>query len=337
MAELRLFDARDDRRGVSGDVLDQAVQWMTMLQSGMAGQEDLDACRRWRMAHPDNELAWQRLEQLRGDVRQGTSDLPAPVARGVLARSARTHGRRQAVKWMVGALGIGTIGLVAMGRGPVTLPQLTADYSTGVGERQRVVLPDGSELMLNTGSAVDVAFEQGQRVVVLQQGEIHIQTAGGVHAQPFVVRAGQADITPLGTRFAVRRFDSGDLRVAVREGAVSLRQASAHAGHVVHAGQQGGFQASGWTGAQPLADLSDSWVDGALVVERMALADFLEELGRYRRGIVRCDPAVARLQVSGAFLLSRTDAILDDLAAILPITVRRLTPYWVMLSPATQA
>jgi transmembrane sensor len=65
----------------------------------------------------------------------------------------------------------------------------------------------------------------------------------------------------------------------------------------------------------------------------MRLADLLDELGRYRAGVLRCHPGVAGLTVSGAFPLRDTDASLRLLQETLPVTVSRLTGYWVTVEP----
>ena len=61
----------------------------------------------------------------------------------------------------------------------------------------------------------------------------------------------------------------------------------------------------------------------------MPLADLVAELARYRRGVLRCDPAVAHLRASGLYSLRDTDRALDSLARALPVRVRRLSPWWV--------
>jgi transmembrane sensor len=79
---------------------------------------------------------------------------------------------------------------------------------------------------------------------------------------------------------------------------------------------------------EPLDAGAQAWVDGLLIAERMPLGQVLAQLDRYRRGVLRCDPAVAALQVSGSFSLDRPDASLDLLASVLPIRVQRVFGYW---------
>jgi len=70
-----------------------------------------------------------------------------------------------------------------------------------------------------------------------------------------------------------------------------------------------------------------------LLAQRMRLADLLDELGRYRRGVLRCHASVAALTVSGAFPLRDTDASLRLLQETLPVKISSLTGYWVTVEP----
>ena len=69
-----------------------------------------------------------------------------------------------------------------------------------------------------------------------------------------------------------------------------------------------------------------------LAARNWRLADLVAELARYRRGFLRCDPAVAELRVSGAFPVNDTDAGLRLLEKTLPVRIHRITPYWVTVA-----
>ena len=87
----------------------------------------------------------------------------------------------------------------------------------------------------------------------------------------------------------------------------------------------------------PLATVSfsaDAWTQGLLIAERTPLVEVLEQLDRYRRGVLRCDPAVAGLQVSGSFSLDQPEASLDLLAKVLPVRVQRVFGYLATVVPA---
>jgi len=60
----------------------------------------------------------------------------------------------------------------------------------------------------------------------------------------------------------------------------------------------------------------------------------IEALRPYRPGVLRLDPAIAQLRVSGLFRLDNPQQVLDTLARTLPIRIARHTDLWVTLSPA---
>jgi transmembrane sensor len=81
----------------------------------------------------------------------------------------------------------------------------------------------------------------------------------------------------------------------------------------------------------PIDDYVDAWSKGFFYARNMRLQDFLNELSRYRFGILRCDPAVADLRISGTFQINNTDQILSALPYTLPVSVRYQTAYWVSI------
>ncbi len=61
--------------------------------------------------------------------------------------------------------------------------------------------------------------------------------------------------------------------------------------------------------------------------------EVIATLSRYRNGVLRCDPAVAGLRLSGTFPLKNTDAILNVIAQTLPVKIQSITRYWINISP----
>ena len=84
-------------------------------------------------------------------------------------------------------------------------------------------------------------------------------------------------------------------------------------------------------GCTQSAEEAPAWQRGQLVAERMTVADFAGELARYRHGLVRYQPEVAGLRVTGVFSLTDTDRALDALARALPVRVRHYTPLWIRI------
>lgn len=76
---------------------------------------------------------------------------------------------------------------------------------------------------------------------------------------------------------------------------------------------------------------ASSWTEHRLIAERQPLGEFVAQLSRYRPGVLRCDPAVADLLLTGVFPLRNTNAILAALERSLPVQVRTVTRYWVTI------
>ncbi|MCY1507042.1 Protein FecR [compost metagenome] len=309
-------------------ILKEAAGWLVRMQSENLSVSDRAAFDRWRACSAEHAAAWARAEEML----RGFGQLPPRIA-GDALRRLDSPGRRQAMRALGGVLVLAP----AAWWGARELPwrAWSADARTMTGERRSMELADGTQLVLNTASAVDIDYTPQQRLLWLRTGEILLTTGKDPAPvqRPFIVRTRLGAIRALGTRFMVR--DEGDtVRVAVFEGAVEIRPASAGATPLLlPAGQQTVFNEREARLPAP-ADLSAaSWEQGMLAVRNWALADLVDELGRYRRGVLRCDPAVAALRVSGAFPLSDIGASLRLLESTLPVKVKSITPYWTTVAP----
>jgi transmembrane sensor len=89
-------------------------------------------------------------------------------------------------------------------------------FVTQVGARAIIPLSDGSQIELNTDSAMRVHMGSSRREVWLDRGEAYFEVAHHEDV-PFVVHAGERNVTVLGTRFAIRR-EPDKLTVAVAQG-----------------------------------------------------------------------------------------------------------------------
>jgi transmembrane sensor len=310
----------------------QAAQGFLLLTSGEATPAEQQHWTRWRTADPAHEIAWQRAEL----VSHKFNLLPAALAKPVLGRTVRGGAnRRAAIKTLALLITAAPAGWLAWRASPAS--DWTADLRTATGEQREFSLADGSRILLDTGSAVDVAFDSGLRKIQLRRGAILITTSADPAPQhrPFVVDTAQGRLRALGTRFSVNQ-DEAQTRVAVFEGAVEVRPTHASSSMsaptvVVQAGQHTRFTATGVDGIKTNGPHADDWSRGVLYANNMRLQDFAAELGRYRPGILRCDPAVAELRISGVFQLRDTTPVLESLPQALPVDVLYRTRYWVTL------
>ena len=307
-------------------VLEEAAGWLVRFQSETLSAADRAAFERWRGRSAAHAAAWARVEDMLRSFGQVPPDLGARTL-----RQLERPGRRQALRSVAGLLLLGPAAWLAWRALP--WHEWSADARTATGEQRRMQLADGTRLLLNTATAVDIQYTAEQRVIWLRAGEILLTTGkdpAPVH-RPFIVRTAQGSVQALGTRFMVRDERDG-IRVAVFEGAVAIRPAASDAQRVLRAGQQTVFDAQRIEPESAVDTALVSWEDGMLAARNWRLADLVAELARYRRGFLRCDPAVAELRVSGAFPLNDIDAGLRLLEKTLPVRIQRMTPYWVTVA-----
>ncbi|MGY1487956.1 FecR domain-containing protein [Methylobacillus pratensis] len=315
-------------------VVEEAIRWMVLLQSGQASAEDYDACMRWRQADAQHQTAWDRL----GAVNQQVQQIPPKVAHvtlhdegGTQQRIKAMMQRRQALKLVV--LVGGTAGLFGLGYQKLPWRPLLADYATGVGETRQLALSDGSDIRLNTASALDVDYDANLRLLRFYRGEILFTTghAHGSSDRPFIVDTGHGRVRALGTRFLLREQEDG-IMVSVFEGAVEVAAAGGKA--TVPAGQALFFTRQYLGVAQAVNADSIAWINGVVVARNMPLGALLKELERYRHGAIKCAPEVAEVRISGVFPLNDIDKALEAVSDTLGLAVRRSWFYWTYVGPA---
>ena len=304
------------------DVARQAVEWMLELQAAPASASTCEAWILWKAQHPSHELAWRRIESVRD--RLGGLASTTAVAHATLTTPGSSR-RRHAVKALAVLLFSGGVAWTFEEQLPWR--QWQADFRTDVGNQRRTTLADGTLLMLNTDTAVNVRIGPKERRLQLVSGEIYVATAKDPE-RPFLIETPQGLAQALGTRFTVRSIDDR-ARVAVFEGAVKLTPATLAAPSLVlQAGDAASFTKDAVDAMQSADENSKAWVDGTLVAKSMRLRDFLDELSRYTPHTLSCDPAVAELQVSGSYPVAQVPLILDAVSATLSLEVETVTRFW---------
>jgi transmembrane sensor len=307
--------------------LEQAAEWFTRLQDVDAVSIDQSAWREWLEQREENRWAWAQCQQLQ----QRLHGLPAGLTRRALALAdQQTHSSRRSVLKGL-ALAVGTGMASYSGYRHAQISGWMADYRTETGAQRSLVLPDGSQLVLNTASALDVAFDAHQRCLIIREGEVLITTAADSAGRPFLVQTAQGTVQALGTRFSVRQQDN-QAQVAVFEHQVRITPLAGQP-KVLEAGTQCNFDSRAAGLVQLVTPGQDAWVKGILVANDQRLDSFIAELSRYRAGWLRCSPEVARLRISGAFNLKDTDQALQALTTSLPVRIEQQSRYWVTVLP----
>lgn len=270
---------------------------------------------------PHDELA-QRFQVSRKTIEREVTRAMDLAQDSLGSGTPDRQGRRRSIGALLGLAGIGTSAGVAWQAWREWVPEWQTAFATPAGRIGRLPLPDDSELTLDAESALDVRLFATRREVRLLRGGAYFEVASDA-ARPFVVRAGGARVSVLGTRFAVE-MDAQGVRVAVESGRVSVQVATGAGALELGPGETarvGAAEAPERTPPRP-ADAVAPWRSGWLDFNHTPLAEAAAQLNRYRPGAqVLVDPAVAALPVLARVNIARSNQWLQGLPAVLAVRV----------------
>lgn len=280
-----------------------AAAWLARLHAEDRTAEDVAAFRAWLDRDPENA---SRFEHLTGVWEQvgGLGEIErVPI-------HARAVSRRAVLAGGLGLAAAGGAGLWAL-----ALPD--AAYATALGERRGLKLADGSRLLMNTSTVVEVRFDRGRRRIDLKQGQVLLDVASD--PRPFLVEVSGGVLRTDRGRFDIRSDAeltayfavAGSARVEHGAGAsVSLRS-----GDRLRAGLR---SAPAIDHPEPLDLLA--WQDGRAVFRDTRLADAVREMNRYSNlPLVLVDETVGEERLSGVYRVGDNAAFAKALAMLLPV------------------
>ena len=209
---------------------------------------------------------------------------------------------------------------------------LPKSYQTAHGEQTVAQLPDGTELHLNTDSAVTVRYTRSERVVEIARGQALFTVARDDHRR-FRVAAGNAHVVAVGPRFDSYRRPDATI-VTVVEGSVAVLSGRPPPGATgvppgalrINAGYQVHVDTGG-VSAQPIpVDVQQTvaWLQRKIAFEQRPLGEVADEFNRYGSIPIEIDEASLRaLPISGVFDAYDIDSFVAFLQALDGVRVER--------------
>ena len=359
MSDYSPFQApgTDSADAVAADLYSVAADWHERMDDTKASRSERARFDAWLAADSRHASAFEAMDRIwdaMGKARHEPRIME--LRREALCATANT-GRRW-YGWAAAASIVALIGATLLISPRLGERVLSADasfagrksdngaFTTAVGEQATITLSDGSTVVLDTHSRVDVNYSRGQRRVRLLGGQAWFQVARDA-VRPFVVDAGNQRITALGTAFNVRLGGSEKtVQVTLVEGKVAVDPIQSTLTRMI-------FQplTSVLTPGDSLvvadakstithkADISKigSWREGRLVFNDETLTEAIEEVNRYSTTqIVLSDPALAGLRVSGVFKAGHSQSFLETVTGHYPIASAEQPDGRVLLTLSTK-
>ncbi|GGI16677.1 FecR domain-containing protein [Oxalicibacterium faecigallinarum] len=296
--------------------LEAAIDWMVVFRSGDVSELERYHFESWKNAHPQHAAAWQHVT---GFLDQSFSPLheknQTALAEKLILRPQNRQ-RRAVVRSLIAIGFLGGTSAVVMQQGD--MQAVAADLRTGIGERRRFELEDGSSVTLNADSAVDVRFKQDQRVLRLYKGECIVDIHPDA-SRPLSIQTDCGTVLAIDGRVLVKQLDARSF-VLPFDGPAQITHLDGQRSRV-SAGE--GVWFDRYANLEPVgnAGYKASWEQGMLTVRDERLSEVVAAIRPYRAGFIRISPEAAKLRVLGAFVLDDTDRLIESLVQTLPIRV----------------
>ena len=332
--------SRDD------ELLGAASRWVLRIDEGALSASDeadlgawLDEHARHRELLLEVAAVWDKTDALARLADLFPHDAAADQVSGDTRHWRWAQGL--AVAAGLAVLAIGGVLLLSPGADTTSATSVTsAEYETPIGGQKTALLPDGSEVVLNTNSQLAVAFTPSARVLRLARGEILVRVAED-RARPLSVVVGDRIIQAVGTVFVVEITDERKVELMVSEGRVVIgiqppAATSPRAGdvdlldtapwppvlalaedNVVSAGEAVTLSAADPVKRTVSADDVEvrlSWEEGRLIFRSEPLEKALQEVERYTTvEFVFLDESLRTRTLSGRFRAGDVEALLLSL------------------------
>ncbi|MEQ8073625.1 FecR family protein [Xanthomonas hortorum] len=256
----------------------------------------------------------RRVEDRMAGLMGDDPDLQALDAEDIEALARARRRRRSCALSAAAILVLSLIGTYALISFPVA--PAPASYATALGERRPDTLADGTRIVLNTDTALEVRYTRARRGIDLQRGEVQFEVAPD-RARPFVVRVGEATVTAVGTRFQVRRSEDASV-VTLLQGTVDVAQGPVR--RTLRPNEQARLSEAGIAVRTIDPELAGGWLDGWLRFHGTPLAEVVAETNRYAARKLRlADPAIAGLELSGNFHAGDSASVAAAVELMLPV------------------
>lgn len=299
---------------------DEAIDWIVRLGAGSATAADRAAFQKWRGRSPAHaEAVVEATTMMEGIDSTRQAETYREIGAALRPPPPPPLARRGLLAGAVASI----TSLLLVGSGALGPAQgIFADYATGVGERKRVVLADGSVVWLNSSTALSTDLTDSARRLTLHAGEALFEVAKD-ETRPFIVAFGGGEARAVGTIYAVRR--RGEISdVIVTEGVVEVGDGSnitrLTGGEHVAYGEGFASKVSSIDG-----EAATAWSRNKLIFNRRPLAEVAAELERHQHGaVIIRDDRLKRLEVTGVFDLDNPRALLRAISATFHVPVTRL-------------
>ena len=310
----------------------QAAYWQAQLSSDLATEQHRREFELWLNERPEHKIAWHEVNAFWAGLDSLTEADISDVKSSPVIAYHKTDTIKPSLRFTRPALAIAASLLLMASVIYAQGEFYFADYTTLPGRQRNIILADGSEITMNTDTAISVDYSPRHRQITLHDGEAYFVVAPDVQ-RPFDVQTHSGQVRALGTEFNIKTRQK-DVTVTVYQHAVRV---SAENGEAIESLAEGKQLVFSEDTLSPVTSANlqrgKAWTKQRMIFQDKPLAEVIEELNRYRAGrIIVMNNAIKTLPVTGVFATDDTNIALLTIEQSLPITVTKITEKLVLLS-----
>ncbi|MFY9153045.1 MAG: FecR domain-containing protein [Prolixibacteraceae bacterium] len=302
--------------------------------NGICSEEDIQELKFWIEESPENKKEYLEIKDVWDLSRNTNTDTEIQLA--YFYKNQLGKIRKSRMRWIRNSSSVAAVLLIGLVISVLTpeiklkQPENYQVFSVPLGSRSKVMLADGTEVSLNSGSELKYlsSYSAKNREVFLS-GEAYFQVKSDKQ-HPFVVKTSDFDIQVTGTKFNVCAYSDNNITNAtLAEGKIQIQIKGTAQIFDINPGEKFKLNRTTREYVQDNVDLESeiAWKDGEFIFRKIPFPELVQRLERWYDVKLNFEDAeLQNFAFTGKFKNQETIwQVLDALKLTSPIDYRKTT------------
>lgn len=301
-------------------ILEQAIDWLLRIEEQPLNADEQKQFEQWKNSSQRHQEIWGRVGKVRKKLDTHVQAIPRSLTKNFL--------EEQKSPWLGKLMFFLITGTIVTVTFQISKKEAwLADYRTTFSEQKRITLDDGTNIRLNSKTALDVNYTKNERNIILRYGEIYVETGKDNLKRPFKVLNQHGQMLALGTAFNVNQQKDQTILTVV-EHTVEITTMQTKQKQKVKSKQKLRFNNKHISpiGNLPVEGLP--WLKGLVTVNRISVKDIAEIIEKNYGVTVYIDKElneqlINQIEISGSFPINDLDRTVALLESTYPIKISK--------------
>ncbi|RBQ27144.1 FecR family protein [Arcobacter sp. CECT 9188] len=301
---------------------EKAAYFFTCKKDGFIENQELEF-KSWIEERVEHKKAFEKVERLQSLYSSLSKDIKSKISQEVHQniKSRKNLKKTNALRIAASIIFIAAVSFFAINE--YINFGIKHNFATNT-QIQEIDLPDGSKVILDAKTVMDIKYYSDKREVNISNGKALFDVSADTN-KPFIVNANMIKVEVVGTNFEVKN-DTEKISVDVISGKVKVGQNKDDEFRelaVLTNGKHISFDKQ--NGKVVLKDIDvrsiASWKDGVLFFQDYTLEKAIDEFKKYQDVNVLIQKDIKNYTVSGSFSIHDMDKFIFALTKIYPLKV----------------